>query len=432
MKASYVKRSLLETLSYMETERFSYVKRPRADFTRRRKCSFQNLLRCLLTMENHSLNRELRRFFPSSDTVLTSSAFCQQRAKLNEQALPAFLSLINEKMPFGKCFKGFHLVAVDGSDINIPPAENSPDTYVPSNTEGVGYHQMHLNALYDLREERYTDILVQPRASIDERAAFLDLLQAYSVPGRTIFIADRGYFSLNVLAHLLSSGHYFLLRTTTADSPSSFFKRFSLLDTARFDVPLEFDITRSQKRCYRDHPDRIVPIRPDRTFDFIPLADRKSLFHVSVRFVKVQLPGGPEYLLTNLPADSFGLPLLKKLYSMRWGIETSFRFLKYTFSLTSFHSIRRDFIRQEIYARVIMYNLTRLLIHTVVLPKSLRDKYKVSVSEAAFTCRCFLLGQISLSRAITSLAHYLTRIRPGRAYPRKVRNQRNKPLNNRT
>jgi IS4 transposase len=37
-----------------------------------------------------------------------------------------------------------------------------------------------------------------------------------------------------------------------------------------------------------------------------------------------------EVLLTNLPEDEFSVSELKELYAMRWGIETSFRDLKYS------------------------------------------------------------------------------------------------------
>ncbi len=432
MKASYIKKTLLKTLSFMNENRSFFVRRPGVDFTRHRKCSFKDVLLCLLTMENHSLNRELRRFFPTSDTVLSKSAFCQQRAKLNDHALPFLFSHISQSIAFKKKFNGYHLVAVDGSDVNIPPSSDSPETFVPSNTKGVGYHQMHLNALYDLLEERYTNILVQPRASINERSAFLELLQDYSIPGKTIFIADRGYFSLNLAAHLLLSGHGFLLRMNTEDAQNSFLKRFSLPNEAEFDASLEFDVTRSRKKQYLDHPDKYVWIHTKRPFDFIPPSDKKKLFHFSVRLVKVEIPNGTEYLLTNLPQRSFDLTALKRLYHMRWGIETSFRFLKYNISLNFFHSILRDFIRQEIYARVAMYNLTMLLTHTITLPPSSGNyPRKVSVSDTVLTCRDFLLGRINASLAEALLSRYLTVIRPDRAFPRKIRCQRYKSLNHR-
>lgn len=433
MNASYVKNTLLKTLFYMDQERSSFVKRPGFDFSRHRKCSFQDVLLCLLTMENHSLNRELRHFFQASDISLTKSAFCQQRAKLNEQALPFLFSQFNQRTAFSKKFKGYHLVAADGSNVNIPPSSDSPDTFVPANTEGSGYHQMHLNALYDLLEERYTNICIQPRANINERSAFLELLQDYSIPGKTIFIADRGYFSFNLLAHLLSSGHKFLLRINSADARNSFLKRFHLPNTIEFDASLEFDVTRSRKKCYTDHPERFIWLHTKRPFDFIHPSDKETLFHFDVRLVKVELPDGVEYLLTNLPKRSFDLTTLRKLYHLRWGIETSFRFLKYNISLNSFHSIRRDFIRQEIYARVILYNLTLLLTHTVTLPPSSGNyPRKVSVSDAVITCRDYILGRIKVSLVRVLLLTYLTEVRPDRSFPRKVHAQRYKSLNHRT
>ncbi len=435
MKASYIKNLLLKILFLMNQDRSSFVERPGADFTRRRKCSFQDLLLFLLTMEDHSLNRELRRFFPEPAAILSKSALCQLRAKLNDKALPFLLSQLNQLLPFCKQFKGYHLVAVDGSDVNIPPLPDSPDTFVRSKAENSGYHQMHLNALYDLLEERYIDICVQPRAVINERSAFLELLQDYSVPGRTIFIADRGYFSLNLLAHLLSSGYSFLLRMNLPEDSKSFLQRFSLPDTTEFDISLEFDATRSRKKCYTDHPDRFVWLHTKRPFDYIQPGDKETLFHFAVRLVKVELPNGNgvEYLLTNLPECSFDLPALRKLYHLRWGIETSFRYLKYNISLNSFHSIRRDFIRQEIYARVILYNLTLLLTHTVSLPSSSGNHpRKVSVSDAVITCRDLLLGRIKDSQAEAFLLRYQTEIRPGRSFPRKVRSQHYISLNHRT
>lgn len=54
---------------------------------------------------------------------------------------------------------------------------------------------------------------------------------------------------------------------------------------------------------------------------------------------RLELPA--ETVLTNLdfPPDD-----LKHLYAMRWGIEASFRELKYTIGLSHFHSKRPDFI----------------------------------------------------------------------------------------
>ena len=177
MKPSYIKNTLSKTISSMENDISSFVKHPGIDFSRKRCFSFSYLISFLLTLENHSLNRELRRFFSAKHVYIpTKSALVQQRSKLKEEAFCHLLSAMNQAFPFRKTFKGYHLLACDGSDINIPPLKDDDETRVPSNTPGVVYHQMHLNTLYDILEDRFADILIQPRACIDERAAFLSSL----------------------------------------------------------------------------------------------------------------------------------------------------------------------------------------------------------------------------------------------------------------
>ena len=65
------------------------------------------------------------------------------------------------------------------------------------------------------------------------------------------------------------------------------------------------------------------------TFDYIPLKSQKQ-YSISFRVIRLKLSNGKtEVLYTNLPADQFSLEDLRELYHLRWGIETSFRDLKY-------------------------------------------------------------------------------------------------------
>ena len=98
-------------------------------------------------------------------------------------------------------------------------------------------------------------------------------------------------------------------------------------------------------------------------------------------------------------------------------------------ALNSFHSKRRDFICQEIYARMILFNLTMLLVHSVELPK--KDcllEYKVSISDAVITCRDFLHNRMSSDTVELLLIGNVTPIREGRTYPRKKHTKRVVPL----
>src|SRR5690606_34934969 len=103
------------------------------------------------------------------------------------------------------------------------------------------------------------------------------------------------------------------------------------------------------------------------TFDFLDL--KEHLFYpISFRVVRFVLPNGTyESVITNLSAADFPPDELKSIYNMRWGIETSFRALKYTVGLTSFHSKRQESIIQEIFARMIMYNFAQMITSHVVI-----------------------------------------------------------------
>ena len=418
----------------MNNDPSAFVKHPGIDFTRNRKCPFSALILLILSLDRSSLNREIRRFFNKiSSPVITKSAFIQQRTKLNDTAFPFLFSALNDILPFKKTFRGYHLLACDGSDLNVPPLDGDVSTRVASNTSGVSYYQFHLNAVFDILEERYTDIFLQPRAQFDERKAFLTFLSRNPVSGKCIFIADRGYFSLNILSHLLHSEHSFILRVNSDDLKVSFLKRFQLPDSAEFDIPLTFSVTRSQRKIYRDHPEKYVCIRRNRTFDLILPDDRSSVLPLSCRLVKLELPGGgSEFLITDLSSKSFPKDVIRELYRLRWGIETSFRFLKYNVALNYFHSIRREFIIQEIYARMILYNFTMMIVsHTDLPEKGTKYQYKISISDAVVTCRDFLIHRLKNEEITELLCRYLTEIRPGRTCPRKSRSKRYISFNNR-
>lgn len=46
----------------------------------------------------------------------------------------------------------------------------------------------------------------------------------------------------------------------------------------------------------------------------------------------------------------------KHVYHYRWGIEVSFRYLKYANGMLYFHCQKPEFLKQEIYANLILYN----------------------------------------------------------------------------
>ena len=87
----------------------------------------------------------------------------------------------------------------------------------------------------------------------------------------------------------------------------------------------------------------------------------------------------------------FSAEKLKELYHLRWGIETSFRELKYAIGLTSFHAKKVDYIKQEIFARLTLYNYCELITTYVVEhTENISKKNQVNFTIAIYICREYL------------------------------------------
>ena len=81
-----------------------------------------------------------------------------------------------------------------------------------------------------------------------------------------------------------------------------------------------------------------------------------------------------EMLVTNLDRFIFPITTLKEIYNLRWGVETSFRELKYSIGLTNFHAKKGAYIKQEIFARLLLYNYCELITSHVVRQMNNKDK----------------------------------------------------------
>ena len=106
------------------------------------------------------------------------------------------------------------------------------------------------------------------------------------------------------------------------------------------------------------------------TFDYLECKS-KEIYSISFRVVRFEItPGKYECIATNLGNDEFSPAEIKQLYRMRWGIETSFRELKYSIGLVNLHSKKAELVEQEIYARFIMYNFCSLVVRAVAIKQN--------------------------------------------------------------
>lgn len=148
--SEHVKTELLAIIDEMNDFSWMYSKNPEVDFSRTRKMNFKSTLRFILSMESSSLKAELLKYFRFDERTPSASAFSQQRNKILIYAFQFLFYEFNSRFEYQKNYKGYQLLACDGSDLNIFVNSKDKDTYFQSQPTDKGYNQIHLNALFDL------------------------------------------------------------------------------------------------------------------------------------------------------------------------------------------------------------------------------------------------------------------------------------------
>ena len=107
-----------------------------------------------------------------------------------------------------------------------------------------------------------------------------------------------------------------------------------------------------------------------------------------------------------------------------WGIEISFRDLKYTLGLVNLHGKRDAYAEQEIYAAMTMFNLTSCIIKQVVIqqPQTGVYAYKVNFKMATALCKeYFRTTDADGAELMREIARHTVPVRPGRADERNLK-----------
>ena len=423
-----VKMKLDDCISQLSEVSWMFSKQPGIYFTRDRKLPFPKVISALLSMEGGSLTSEMLKYFGCSADIASTSAFVQQRSKISKDTFPMLFALFTKKTDSPRLYKGLRLLAADGSDIQIPTNPNHPDSYFPGVNGQTSYNMLHLDAMYDLLRHTYIDASLIGQRKVNERNTLCSMIDRSSMQN-VLLIADRGYEGFNLMAHLQEKQWFFLIRIQDVLHSRGIAAGLALPDEDEFDIPINLSLTTKatneiKSLCKDKNKYRYIPSTA--TFDYLPKKNRKhdpTLFYeLRFRVVRFKITDDTyETVITNLDPFLFPPKELKKLYNMRWGIETSFRELKYTVGLLHFHAKKVEYIYQEVFARLIMYNFTELVTSPVIIQKAdCKYAYKANFSVAVHVCRQFLLGNVSPPDVEALIRKHVSPIRPGRSRPRKI------------
>ena len=368
-----------------------------------RKLDFKEDMKILMSIGSSSMKKELYRYFGFDSDAVSLPGFSHSRAKIDEKAFKAIMDEVNKAYLMDKTFKGYRLIAADGSELPVCNDPKDNDSHC-ADASIDGHSSLHINALYDVLNHRYLDCIIQPLKKKHEINAMIQMAESYK-GDKAIFMGDRFYGTFNGMEHLRHTGHKFLVRIKDLESRSFIFKNIKAI------------------------LDQYKVLSDNSTFDYLDKENR--FYETDYRIVRFLINGEEKYetIITNLDRESFPPETIKELYGLRWQIEISYRHLKYSVGLNALHSKRRDFIRQEIWARMVMFNISMII--TDHVQKSKLDKkerkweYMVNITMSIFFIKEYIIKRKGGDPP--DLEHLIAKqiepIRPERDFTRNVKSQ---------
>lgn len=428
---------LRNVIASMEGRISEFVYNPGRDFTRNSRLCLHNMVNILLSMSGKAIKSELGNYFNSKSSTPTPSAFNQQRKKIMPSFFETMYELYTDKLlDTNDGIVYYHdkwrIFTDDGMDITYPANSTELECYFPSENGGKAYNVLHVDAIQDILSGLYVAASMCGKREVDEQRSGAALMSRLSNVQNKIMLADRGYESYNYMAHCVENGFYFCIRGKDLES-NGIISGLKLPNKSQFDIPVRMTLTNKNNEEVRE----LVRCKPNefkhidgKKFDFLPDRSNKSdpmeTYTIFFRIVRIKLPNGDyEILLTNLDSTEFPPSELKILYNLRWGIETSFRRLKYSIDVNKVHSKISDNIMQEVFCGMIVFNLTQYVIHNIEIKQNKKYPYQINFDTAVQSCRKLYFWKNTSSDTVLLLRRSTEPIRHNRSYPRKKRQSTN-------
>ena len=373
-----------------------FINNPHA-FTRKRTLDAATVLKTTINMQGQNLNSELFRAFgedatKKNDKVVSTSAYVQRKSQLSPACFKHILTVFNQNLFNIQLFDHhYRLFAIDGSDFNQIWNPKSNNIVQASSHKKKPYCQIHVNALYDLLNNTYQDCIFQPKSEMDERKAAVQMLKALNC-GPYIVTMDRGYTSFNMIENCnrLPNCHY-IIRTKAGQGGV---KEITTLPDQECDREISCLVTTSNYYYITHKASEDIHRVKHRYRQYIKYRSKNTqnlswvfgeLCTIKFRACKFRINDAKsgkeewEVVLTNLDRKNYPLKRIKELYHLRWGIETSFKKLKYSLGSVQFHSKQDKFIEMEIYAHMIMFNAISQIDAQAYIPQK-HCKYQYAIN----------------------------------------------------
>lgn len=320
---------------------------------RRRKMPIEDLVYSMINRKGLTLKLELRNYMKITHpgVEISKPGYLKQRMKLNPEAFKVLYQSHNKNFyqdaevePY--TYKGYLVLAADGSDINIPTTAETVEKYGSASVRGgKPCAQIGLGCIYDVLNRFILDSSINKVKFDEMRVAQEQLSNIKDTIGDRypyMVIMDRGYPSTPAFLKFIDDGIYFVARLKTSDYKA---EQKALKSN---DEDVEIALTKARRRNYIGKKEESIMMSRD---------------FFSLRMVKVNFDNDTsEILATNLPRETFPEECFAEIYHMRWGIETAYEVLKDRLKIENFTGIKPTLIEQDINSTIYVSNLAEDII----------------------------------------------------------------------
>jgi hypothetical protein len=324
------------------------------DFTRARKMQFEELILFMLQSLKCSTQSALRRFFTNLGKPVTmkQQSLSEARQKLTVWAFWDLYMLTVNAMT-EHCTKKWHnyrVYAIDGSKISLPSEKELGEYFGKLGKDGTAPTAQG-SILYDVLNDIVADAAIEPMSTCERTLALshIEALDDIARDDKKLIIFDRGYPSFELIDELESSGLFYVMRVKT-----------------KFNLDIDAQTN---------------------TSGYVWL--KKNGKRIHVRVIKFKLDSGEtETLITNITDARLGKNAFKKLYFMRWPVETKYDIVKNKLQLENFNTRTVEGIQQDFFACMYLANFAAscaIDVHTVIddtrKDKENKYQYKANMNE---------------------------------------------------
>lgn len=326
-------------------------------FVRKFKFPWLDVLLYLIFRNQKCTSSDLSRYYSHiglSELRISRQAVFKAVRKVNPDVFILLIHRFAEKFyksELVKKYKGYVLLAEDGTTLNLYKTEQSVTQYgfvsnqLIRNKEDARKATSQSAALYDVTNGLIIDFAMKHYGESEIPIAIEQLESISLLNGHpAIYLADRYYNSVELFSILESKGLKYCIR-----GKSNFCKQYiSKMKTDDEWIEVKLD-KQWLKRLKYDQPRQRFSENP-----YIRIRVVKYRYNVVKEGKAQQIE---LIYFTNLSQDEFDSDEIRDLYAKRWDLETSYKTLKTELEWERYFSKDCDSETCAIYAKVIFHNL---------------------------------------------------------------------------